>query len=212
MDSLPTLLSIAVIWGIAAVTPGPNFFVILRTTAVHARPAALAAVAGVCSGTLLWGLAGFFGISTLFALAPWFYVALKVVGGLYLTYLGLRLIANSFRARPPSPVAKGAAQGAAPPNRWSAWRLGLLTNLANPKTAAFVTSLFATTMPAEPTFALGLAAALVMTGVSLLWYGGVALVFGSAPMTAFYAGAAKAIDRLAGGIFVFFGAKLALDR
>ena len=208
MDSLPTLLSIAVIWGIAAATPGPNFFVILRTTAVHARPVALAAVAGVCSGTLLWGLAGFFGISTLFALAPWLYVALKVVGGLYLAYLGLRLILASFRARA---QAAGPNPSAAP-NTWSAWRLGLLTNLANPKTAAFVTSLFATTMPAEPTLALGLASAAVMTAVSLLWYGGVALVFGSALMTAFYARAAKTIDRLAGGIFVFFGAKLALDQ
>ena len=80
MDSLPTLLSIAVIWGIAAATPGPNFFVILRTTAVHARPVALAAVAGVCSGTLLWGLAGFFGISTLFALAPWLCLSTVWVG------------------------------------------------------------------------------------------------------------------------------------
>ncbi|WP_193368364.1 hypothetical protein [Pelagibius marinus] len=36
MNDLPTLLSIAAVWGIAAATPGPNFFVTLR--GVMAQP------------------------------------------------------------------------------------------------------------------------------------------------------------------------------
>lgn len=90
--------------------------------------------------------------------------------------------------------------------------MGLVTNLANPKTAMFVTSLFATTMPADPALSLGLSAAAVMTGISLMWYGAVAWVFASALVVGWYSRAGKLIDRVAGGIFVLFGARMVLDR
>ena len=151
--------------------------------------------------------------SALFAAAPWLYVSLKVAGGLYLIYLGARLIVNSVRRPVPSNTrAAGPAPIPARRSLGAAWRLGLLTNLSNPKTAAFVTSLFATTMPAEPALSLGLSAAAVMTGVSLIWYGAVALVFASALVAGWYGRAAKLIDRIAGGVFVLFGAKMVLDR
>ncbi len=208
MESLATLLGIAVVWGIAAVTPGPNFFVTVRSASAHSRRHGLAVVGGIVLGTAIWGLAGFFGISTLFALAPWLYAGLKIVGGAYLVFLGLRLILASFKRQPQAmPVGVAAA-----PSIWASWRLGLLTNLSNPKTAAFVTSLFATTLPAEPTISLGLLAAGTMTGVSLVWYSAVAWIFGTPVMTGVFTRAAHLIDRAAGGIFVLFGAKLALDR
>ena len=208
MDTSLTLLSIVAIWTVAAVTPGPNFFVTVQTAAAHSRRLGIMTVAGVVSGTLIWGLAGFFGISALFAAAPWFYGALKLLGGLYLVYLGIRLILASFRPMPSSPAL--SLQPAL--SAVAAWRRGLLTNLANPKTAAFVASLFATTMPADPSLALGLAAVGAMGVISLLWYGGVAWIFASRAMAQAYRRASKMIDRLAGGIFVVFGVKLALGR
>jgi threonine/homoserine/homoserine lactone efflux protein len=208
METLSTLMSIAAIWAIAAVTPGPNFVIAVQAAVARPRRHAMAVVAGICTGTLIWGTAGFFGVSALFALAPWLYLGLKIVGGAYLVYLGLRLIAASFRAgpRPAAPGIEAAASG------WAAWRLGLLTNCANPKTAAFVTSLFATTMPADPANFLGLLAVGAMVAISLTWYSGVAWVFASAAAAALYGRIAATVDRLAGGLFVLFGAKLALDR
>lgn len=213
METLPTLINIALIWSVAAATPGPNFVLTARTVAGRSRRLGMATAGGIASGTLVWGLAGFFGISALFAAAPWLYVSLKVAGGLYLLYLGSRLIINSVGAK-----ASSAAKASSPrptPSRRSlaaAWRLGLLTNLSNPKTAMFVTSLFATTMPADPTLPLGLLAAAVMTGVSLAWYGAVAWVFASALVAGWYQRAAKLIDGVAGGIFVLFGGKMVFDR
>lgn len=199
-----TLFGIAAIWAVAAVTPGPNFFVTVRTAVARSRGAGLAAAGGIATGTALWGLAGFFGISALFALVPWVYGTMKIVGGLYLAYLGLRLIAASFAH--PGPAARPSPRGS------SAFRLGLWTNLSNPKTAAFVASLFASTLPADPSLALGAAAAGIMVAVSLAWYGAVAVAFAAPPMTRLYARAGHLVDRIAGGIFILFGAKLALDR
>lgn len=208
METVSTLMSVALIWGIAAATPGPNFVVTVQTTATYSRRHGFMAVAGIATGTLIWGMAGFFGVSTLFAVAPWLYAALKLAGGMYLIYLGVRLVMASFR-----PVSQSTPMRVGPsPDGWLAWRQGLLTNLSNPKTAAFVTSLFATTMPAEPAIPLGLMSVGVMTTISLAWYSSVACLFASPLMTGVYARTAKAIDRMAGGLFILFGAKLALDR
>ncbi|MEQ8354201.1 MAG: LysE family transporter [Kiloniellaceae bacterium] len=208
MDTATTLVSIAAVWGLAVVTPGPNFIVTLRSATAFSRWHGLAAAAGITTGTAIWGLAGFFGISTLFAVAPWLYAAFKVFGGLYLVYLGARLIYASLRSRPQAIAA--ALPGR--PTQCAIWRLGLATNLSNPKTAAFVTSLFATTLPAEPSVTLGLMAAAAMAAISIAWYASVAWIFSAPAMTGVYGRIAHLIDRVAGGIFVAFGAKLALDR
>jgi threonine/homoserine/homoserine lactone efflux protein len=40
-------------------------------------------------------LSGFFGIAILFKTAPWLYLTLKLLGGTYLIFLGLKLIISS---------------------------------------------------------------------------------------------------------------------
>lgn len=218
MDTLTTLINITLIWSVAAATPGPNFVLTVQTAAGNSRRLGLATAGGIVTGTCIWGLAGFFGVSALFAATPWLYASLKVAGGLYLIYLGLRLIVNSVR-RParivtPPPNANRANSLLRPARGklMAAWRLGLVTNLSNPKTAMFVSSLFATTMPADPTMALGFSAAAVMMIISLVWYGAVASVFASPLVAGWYGRAANLVDRVAGGIFVLFGAKMVFDR
>jgi RhtB (resistance to homoserine/threonine) family protein len=207
MGSVSILLSIAAIWSIAAITPGPNLFIIMRNTASGSRRQGLATVLGIAVGTLIWGLAGFFGISALFAAAPWLYVGLKIVGGAYLIYLGVKLIRASFQKQPTSlPNQKVALV-----SFWQSWRLGFLTNISNPKTAMFVTSLFATTMPANPDVSVGLLAVALMVAISVTWYAGMALAFSSNMVGRVYGRINKFIDRVAGAIFVAFGTKLALE-
>ncbi len=207
MDNISILLSIAAIWTVAAVSPGPNLFIIVRNTTSGSRYLGLATVLGIAMATTIWGLAGFFGISALFTAVPWLYVGLKIVGGGYLIIIGLKLIRSSFQNKAP----------AIPPNIpssrtfWTGWRLGFMTNILNPKTAMFVTSLFATTMPANPSVFIGLLAAAIMVGISVLWYTAMTLLFSSSLMGQFYKRIANLIDRVAGGIFVGFGAKLALE-
>jgi len=199
-----TLGAIAAIWFAATMTPGPDFLVTTRTAMLHGRDAARRTVLGLAVGTAAWGLAGFFGIHALFLAAPFLYLALKLGGGTYLIYLGLRLLASGF-ARPgpdvPTPTLRGG----------SAFRLGLITNLANPKAALFTTSLFAATLPPSPPAWLGVAAAAIMTAICLFWYSLVAQALTTGRVAALFARARRWIDRVAGAAFVGFGLELALD-
>ena len=201
------LLSVAILWGIAVITPGPTFFITVKTAIGQTRRSALFVVLGTSTGTILWGLSGFFGIALLFKTAPWIYLSLKLLGGTYLIYLGLKLIMSNTRAGSNHRVSFSTnidpIQG---------YKLGLLTNLSNPKTAAFVTSLFAATMPSNAPFWLGFMSVALMFLISILWYTSVAYVFSLDRFRSLYLKSRIWIERFAGAIFIGFGMKLVASK
>lgn len=131
----PLLLSLLAVDLLAAISPGPNFVVVTQAALRGPFRQATAAVAGILTANLLWCLGVVFGLSALFDLAPWLYGGMKLFGGAYLVYLGVRL----WRARagsapmPASPVQRGVA---------AAYARGLLTNLSNPKSVIYFGSIF----------------------------------------------------------------------
>src|SRR5471030_1446244 len=90
------LLSLALLWTVAVVTPGPNFFNTAQLAASCSRKHGVVAALGVATGTVLWGLAGGLGIKSLFSAAPTLYLTFKIAGGCYLIYLGLK----QFKRKP----------------------------------------------------------------------------------------------------------------
>ena len=197
------LLSVASIWSIAVITPGPNFFITAQTTVKHSRSAGIFVVLGTCTGTIIWSLAGYFGIAYLFIAAPWIYTTLKVVGGSYIIYLGIRLIINSCKSSTQLDIHLENSQ-----SNFLNWWKGLITNLSNPKTAMFITSLFASVLPKEPTILIGIFIVTLMVAISLIWYFFVVLLFSSDKVSNYYNRMQKWLEGFAGIIFLAFGAKL----
>jgi len=198
------LMTVAAIWTVAAVTPGANFFVVVRCALTGSRRVIVAAVLGTIAGTLCWGLAGWLGIGILFAAAPTAYLAFKIMGGLYLLWLGLKLL-WSVRAPRREDSLDTDHDGLSPAR---AWRLSLFTNLPNPKSPVFVTSLFAATLPPDAPWTAGAAAVLLMVAISALWYSLVSLALNQGPVLRGYRKARRVIDAVAGTIFAGFGARL----
>lgn len=202
------LLSLALLWTVAVITPGPNFFTTAQLAASCSRRHGLFAALGVASGTVLWGLAGGLGIKSLFTAAPALYLGFKIAGGCYLIYLGLK----QFRRKPA--VAVDANGLAHEPTRslFSAYRLGFLGNMTNPKSALFVATIFATSMPATLPPALLALAVLTMASLSFCWYCSVALFFASSRVAGAYGRSRKWLERFAGSCYVLFGSHLLASR
>lgn len=185
------------------ITPGPNFFITAQTTVKHSRSAGIFVVLGTCTGTIIWSLAGYFGIAYLFIAAPWIYTTLKVVGGSYIIYLGIRLIINSYKSSTQLDIHLENSQ-----SNFLNWWKGLITNLSNPKTAMFITSLFASVLPKEPTILIGIFIVTLMVAISLIWYFFVVLLFSSDKVSDYYNRMQKWLEGFAGIVFLVFGAKL----
>ncbi len=198
-------LSLALLWLIAAMTPGPNFFAVIHTAVEKGRSAALAAVLGTVVGTAAWAFAGFFGLQALFAVFPSAATVIKLLGGAYLVWVGIGLWRNANNTpagQQPVPVVSA----------WRAFLFGLSTNLANPKTAAFAASLFAVALPAGTEIGLSLLAVLLVCAISLVWYMIVAFVGSTAPFQRGYARARRTVMRATGVIFAGYGTRLMLQQ
>jgi threonine efflux protein len=194
-----TLATVLLAYLPAAVSPGPNFVLIAHTAAAGTRRAALAVALGVVAAGGLLAAVAVFGLGTVLAHTPWLATALRIVCGAYLAWLGIRLW---LRARAP--------ESAPPAARGGAFRQGVVSNLTNPKAAAFFGSVLTATLPpAEPTAVKATAVALIVA-VSATWHLSVALLFSSPATQRWYAHAKPTLNRVVGTILVALGLALAL--
>lgn len=121
---------------IAYLIPGPDFAIILRS-ATRSLRAGVAAALGAQTGLCVHALLAVVGLSVVLAKHPDLLTAVRVVGGIYLLFLGGRLILPTLhKQRSPSAVSDGLSSR-------SAFGQALFTNLLNPKAVLF----FAAVLP-----------------------------------------------------------------
>ncbi len=207
MPSIEILLNVALIWSVAVITPGPNLIITMQSAISSDIYRSALVVLGVATGTAIWAVFGLLGISLLLATFSWIYIPLKIAGGSYLLYLGIQRIKNSNHANLES---KNISTKAKKP--FDYFKLGLFTNLSNPKTMLFIYTLFAVTIPKETSITTGIYTILLMFTISLCWYGAVAKVFSKEFFQKQYQKMLKWIERLFGTIFLLFGLNVLLSK
>ncbi len=203
MEYVHAIGHMALIWFLVVTLPGPNFVVVTHVTIARSRKLGHCIALGVSLGAGIWATASLLGLSILFQYATWLYTALKIVGGIYLIYMGLTNIWNALQ--PPDAVRENDHLTA---SGQSAFRKGLLTSLSNPKTAAFFTSLFLSAFPPQAPIWYQVTAVLVIVLVSLFWYWLVACVFSFDPVRRIFQRIRRALDMATGCLLTFLGLRL----
>jgi threonine/homoserine/homoserine lactone efflux protein len=187
MPRMSQYLSFLAVASMAMVVPGPDTFVVLRTSLAGGARAGVWAAAGSAAGLLLWGTATVVGLTTLLTASAPAFGAVKLAGAGYLAFLGIQ----ALRADPTD-------AGRVP--RGGAFRRGLLSDLANAKVALFWIAL-------APQFLDGgSGAAMVVTASALAfaWLSGYALLAGRIRF------GARGINRAAGVAMVALAVWLVL--
>jgi threonine/homoserine/homoserine lactone efflux protein len=198
--------------GLLTITPGLDTALVLRTAAVEGRKQAFLAGVGICFGCLLWGAAASFGLGALLAVSGFAYNVLRIVGAIYLSYLGIKLFIRAF--------ARSSSHNTAEPllqkqeGEGSLWlRRGLLTNLLNPKIGVFYLSFLPQFVPpGVQVWSFSILLASIHAAEGLLWF----LLLTNA--TNFFSSWLKqrrvvmAFDSAMAAVFIGFGLKLAFDR
>jgi threonine/homoserine/homoserine lactone efflux protein len=197
-------LSIALIHLMAAISPGPSFVMTVRTAASDGLRTALGVAAGLGVGAVIWALAALFGLHLLFQLAPALLLAFKLAGAAFLLWIALQTWRHA-REPLPAPGVAATARGAL-----GGFRLGLLTQLSNPKPAVFFGAVFVGLVPPGSSAAALALLLLVLFVDETLWYALVARVFSLDRARAAYGRAKTAVDRVFGGLIAAFGLKIAI--
>lgn len=205
MNEITSLLGIAAALCVGAASPGPSFVMVARTAASAGRAHGLNAAAGMGLGAVLFATASLLGLNAVFVAVPTLYVALKLIGGLYLAYLGLRIWRGAKQALDVS--GNATAEGTGP--RRGYLLLGLATQVSNPKTAIVYASVFAAFLPASPSLRYNLLVVALVFLIEAGWYAIVATALSSAAPRNSYLRFKTWIDRLAGGIMGALGLELA---
>lgn len=203
MQEMIALVGIVVALGLGAASPGPSFVMVAREAVASSRLNALAAALGMGLGGLLFATAALLGLQALFQAVPLAYLLLKVLGGLYLAYLGYRIFRG---AREPLALAV-TDEAACRPLRQS-FLLGLSTQVSNPKTAIVYASVFASFLPGAVSWTLALGLLLCVFLVEFGWYAIVATLLSASASQRAYLRYKGWVDRLAGAIMVGLGIRL----
>ena len=188
---------------IGAISPGPSFVFVVRTSVACSRADGLAAALGMGVGALIFGALALLGLGTLMTGAAGLFSVLKVAGGLYLIYLAAMIWRGATQ---PVEVARAGGSGVA--NLPRSFGLGLATQLSNPKIVAVFGAVFAALLPAHPPLWLDLALPALIFVQETAWYAIVALIFSATAPRAVYLRAKTWIDRIAGAVIGLVGARL----
>jgi threonine efflux protein len=206
MHAWTSLISLVLVWSIVVVSPGPCFLAAVQHAAAGTRRDGMFVALGIALGTLLWCTLSLLGLSLLFAKVTVLYDTLRVAGGIYLIYLGVRAIRGARAPLVQSPLARVSH------SPWRALRTGFLTDISNPKAAAFFGSLFAALLPAGAPLRVQASAVSVVIGIELAWYCLVSVLFSQRALVRLYERAKRWIDYATGLIFIGLGARLAATR
>jgi threonine/homoserine/homoserine lactone efflux protein len=146
-------------------TPGPNQALLTSRVLSGGRRAGFAAVRGLAGGMAVHIAAATIGLSALLASSAQLFAVVKVLGGIYLLYLGIAAI---LRARRRSAVEDEPRRRAGSP-----FREGLLSMTLNPKVGVYFVAVVPQFVAPGPGASLRVALLLVI-------YGALCLVFWSA--------------------------------
>ncbi|MCX5496745.1 LysE family transporter [Kaistia dalseonensis] len=188
---------------IGAISPGPSFVYVVRTSVARSRVDGLAGAVGMGVGAMIFGALALLGLRTLMTEAAELYRVLRIAGGLYLVYLAYRIWRGAGE-----PVAVASLEGAVRATPFRSFAMGLLTQLSNPKIVAVFGAIFAALLPPDHPRWLDLALPPLIFLQETAWYALVAFAFSSPRPRAFYLRAKVWIDRAAGAVIGVLGLRL----
>jgi threonine/homoserine/homoserine lactone efflux protein len=202
VEALSVLLPIFGVFIPALILPGPDFVGVVRSSMTRGTRAGLLTTLGVSIGLGFYATLSLLGLSAVLVKFQWLTWAVRVLGGAYLAWLGIRLL-----------LAKPAAIGQQPQGmvRGNALLFGFIVTLTNPKAIVLFASVFATAVTAStPHWLMGVMIALV-TASSLTWYSCVSLFMSSDPVMRRFQNARHWIEKAAGVCFIGLGGKVLTD-
>lgn len=184
--------------GVAVVvicTPGPDTALTIRNTLLGGRRAGMSTAAGVALGQATWTVAAAAGVAALLAASEPAFLALKLAGAAYLVWLGLQSLRAALRRVERKPVKR----------RGRPFVQGLVSNLGNPKMAAFFPAL----LPQfADTFAGLLALGFVFALMTLTWLVVYAIAVARAGELLRRSPVRRALEAVTGAVLVALGLRV----
>ena len=204
MSEYSFLIAIAGVLFVGAMSPGPSFLVVAQNTLVKSREHGIATAVGTGLGVSLFAILASYGVTTLLEEVPSAYVVFKLLGGAYLLYLAWRIWGGATQ----NLEIESEQHSVADTGFFSAFLLGLITQMSNPKTALVIAGIYAAFVPAQPPVYTTLLVAVIAFVIDFSWYAFVAVGLSTQRVRQSYKNTKTGFDRTASLFFGAVGLKL----
>jgi RhtB (resistance to homoserine/threonine) family protein len=198
MNELFLVIAITIL---AVISPGPDFAMVTRNSYAYGRRSGLLAALGIACGVQVHVFYTVFGVALIITQSPMLFMAMKLLGGGYLVYLGIK----SFTHKSVLTLAEASTSA---PGAWQLFGSGFLTNALNPKTMLFVVAAYSQVVQAGSSLTANLAYGLFMSLTHWAWFSLVALFFSTQRLRRRMLEKQQVIDKVIGAALIGLAACL----
>ncbi len=209
------LFLIAFLIVIAGLVPGPNFILVASRSMEFGRKASLWTVFGLALGAATYAMLGLLGLGAVLTAHAQLFRAVKLVGALYVIWLGIRALItatdNGLGSNNEMPEFSGVSETTKlrlnrPYLVWEAWVL----QICNPETILFFIALFASVITMEIDGMVGLILIITVFASAFLLYGTLATGLSTGALRRFYNRFGYWISILFGALMIVLGIVLGI--
>lgn len=188
--------------------PGPAVFLTVKNSLKYGSGVALMNILGNFVAMTFLALLSVLGLSAVILSSAFLFNCIKIAGGLYLIYLGVKSWCSKVEQVESGPKVPEKGKGV----RRSVFREGIGVGLSNPKAIAFFTALFPQFIdPARAVAPQFITLILTIEGISVIILTCYALLAARASGFVGRNGTRALLNKLTGGVFVGFGALLLFE-
>lgn len=203
------LLTICALHFVAQLSPGPDIILIAKSSASTTLRNTIHIIAGISLGIVLWVVLTLLGFTVLVEQFPWIQQVLMLIGGLFLAKMGWAMLSGGLRSLKQSSALEDVqAQSSAQKNYFL---LGLFTNLSNPKTLIYFSSVFSLALSSSANDYLKAQLAVIIPLQTFLTFVLLMLLLSQPKIKAVYQRSGSYIDILSGALFLIFALWLSYD-
>ncbi|UWS28683.1 LysE family translocator [Erwinia pyrifoliae] len=203
---LETGLFVATIVVLGMLSPGPDFFLIVKNAARYRRSAAMMSALGVNCAVATHMAYCVAGLAVVITTTPWLFMLLKYAGAAYLIYIGIQALMS--RGNGKFNFNNGVQEET---SLKKAFMQGYLCNLLNPKATLFFLSIFTQVLDINSGISEKLLYAGIILGLSSIWWPLLVILMQSGPVRRGLTKAQRVVDKLLGGVLIALGVKVALS-
>ena len=137
------IIAFSILAGMLVLIPGLDFALVLRYATTQSRRSALEVMVGITSGLFVWGAFATLGISAILQASQTAFNALRIIGSIYMVWMGIGFIRNSMSNKNADITQDGRS------GKGKAFTNGLFSNLLNPKAGVFYLSVLPQFIPED---------------------------------------------------------------
>lgn len=203
---LSSVISVTVISLLGMLSPGPDFFLVLKNAARYSRAAALTTVAGIVCAVIVHMTYCVLGLAIIIAQTPWLFNIIRYSGAAYLIYLGIKALRSQNHY-----TLQAEAVQKQEISLKAAFLQGFLCNLLNPKATLFFLAVFTQVIDIHTGLWEKIAYAGIIVGLAVLYWPILVYLIQHAAVKRCLNSIQNQVDKLLGGVLILFGIKVALS-